>query len=119
MYRFCMPRAKNFDPNEVVKTHPDWMLTPCPICGQACYASKEQKTKVTMFPKKYKLSCTECAMRSANKAWKEAREDEEEIVIPDPKEVNRILCTIGLAVAGVVGIVGVTALFASRRKNHG
>lgn len=61
----CLPCAKNVgDPEEVAKTHPDWELIPCPVCGQDCYISPDRKETLSLNLG-LTAACTECAISGA------------------------------------------------------
>ena len=66
----CLPCEKNLPPAEELKrTHPDWVLTACPVCGRGCWVAPRARDMLAK-EKGVRGMCTECALHAGAKAQK-------------------------------------------------
>ena len=64
----CLPCARNLPAEkEVKKTHPDWELVTCPVCGRGCWMAPRARA---LLDKETGVRgvCTDCALRASARA---------------------------------------------------
>lgn len=60
----CLPREDSFLHKQppIEKTHPEWKLIRCPVCGDGCYISPDHYRTLEQYPG-LTAACTVCALR--------------------------------------------------------